>query len=157
MNNITKGLAYLLVMCLLLTAGGFYYHKTATPETTPTPTPTPTPEPTPSVVVTEEEFIAQSTSIYNYALQQFQNDSSLGGLETSYCNVEGCINTLSQSFEGYNYSITISAGKVLKYYITNGVYQYFYVGDELKTEMISNPGKISELDPSEVITITSNM
>ena len=160
MNNVSKALAYLLVIFLLLTGAGFMYHKQIE-KATPTPTPvdnTPTPEPVDNTPVSEDyAFVVQAQAIYQSAQTQWQSDSANGQTEFTYCSVAGCASGVNGGFAGYNYYITVSNGNIIKYYVTNGVYQFRYVGDGLFIENIANPVKVSDVVESDVITIEPNM
>ena len=161
MNNITKALAYLLVLFLLLTGAGFMYHKQmekANPTPTPTPDVTPTPEenPNPEGTVEDNGFKDQALEIYNAALQKYVNDPAVAGTEVVYCNVDGCTNNVDSTFEGYSFNVAVNNNNITKFYVTNGEYQFVYVGDNLDMTTIAGK-KISEIDPAEVITITPSM
>ena len=163
MNNVTKALAYLLVMSLLLTAGGFYYHKTAEKNNvTPTPsnnTPTDvTPSENPTPVEGNNDFVVQAQTIFQQAQQQWTADSQTEKIQRVYCNVDGCAAGVAGTYDGYQYNITVNeTGNVIKYYVTNGEYQFSYTGDGLFIEQITNVAKISDIDPSQIITITAEM
>ena len=150
MNNVTKALAYLLVMSLLLAGGGFYYH---TQEAKQTPTPTPTPQVDPSA-----EFIDQIKLIYQTAQQQAISESSTEAGDKTYCNVDGCEKNLNSQFVGYSFNIQInSSGNITKYFVTNGTYQFTYVGDGLAIDNINNVTRIADINQEQVITITPGM
>ena len=159
-SNITKALAYLFVMFLLLAVGGFYYHKTAE-KVTPTPTPVdnnPTPVDENPVPTADNDFIVQAQTIFQGAQQQWMNDSVNTTEPITYCDVEGCAAGVNGIPEIYKYYVGFNqSGNIIKFYVTNGEYQYVYVGDGLFIENITNPSRISDIDPSEVITITANM
>ncbi len=149
--NITKGLAYLLVIFLLLTGAGFMYHKQMEKET-PTPT---TPDVQP--VSNDSTFVVQAQSIFQAAQQTWQADTQEEQVEKVYCNVEGCAKGVNGSFDYYYYVAINNTGNIVKFYVTNAEYQYGYVGEGLFIDAIANPTKISDVDPSQVISISSNM
>ncbi|MBP5684304.1 MAG: hypothetical protein J6X02_03510 [Bacilli bacterium] len=151
MNNITKSLAYLLIMSLILTAGGYYYHLSEDKDNNSSNTPT-------TIVNEEEEFTSNVKLLYNKVQTQWISDSMLSEDDLTYCNVDGCIKGVDEVPSGYLYNATVNkAGLFVKFFVTNGVYQFTYIGEGLKQEDITTASKISDIDPNEVVTILPSM
>lgn len=162
MKNITKALAYLFIMSLLLAIGGFIYHKQETPAPVDNNTPAPVDNTTPSentdvtpVVQGDSEFISKANEVFNAANQTFQAETEK--TDKKYCNVDGCPAGLNGAFDGYRYFVAVNAtGNIVKFYLTNDNYQFGYTGEGLFIEGITAT-KISDIDPGQVINIKSEM
>jgi len=165
MKNVTKALAYLFIMSSLLAVGGFIYHKQLTPAPVDNNTPAPVDNNTnpdantnPDVTPTpadDSEFISKANEVFNVTNQTFQAETEK--TEKKYCNVDGCPAGLNGAFDGYRYYVVVNAtGNITKFYLTNDNYQFGYTGEGLFIEGISAT-KISDIDPGQVINITSEM
>ena len=159
MGNIKKVLIYLLIIFVLLGVGGYYYHKKAENKVPESNTPEDnTSQTTPVNIDTEEEFVTKIKEIYNLATADWISKAFSEVEETAYCNVDGCEKVLSNTPDKYIYYIAInSQGKVIKYYVVNGTFQYTYLGEELLLDNITDIKKSSELTQEELILISSRM
>ena len=160
MKKATNIIAFLLLIFLILGGLGFYYHnKNAnTNANNNSVLEEENPNDYEPVIDQRAAFLNNTIELYKYAQQQWISDSMLETRDLAYCNVDGCEKTLSQGYEGYTYFISFDkTGKVNKYYITNGTYQYGYTGEELLVENISEVQEINGLEEQDIITITPNM
>ncbi len=102
-------------------------------------------------------FTIDAQGIVTAAQKQWIMDSRDTASERIYSKCSnGCDNTLDYSTNSDYYIEFARDGNILKYYITNGEYQFKYVGDNLTIEEV-NPVAINEVSDEDVIVITPNM
>ena len=107
----------------------------------------------------ENSFKTEIKEIYKTAQNQWMQDSMFKTDEKVYSRCKsGCTNSLDLSGRSeLEYYIKLNkSGKVVKYYATDGTFQYSYSGNELLITEINNIDKIAEIDSSEIITISNN-
>ena len=102
-------------------------------------------------------FTIDARSIVTKAEEQWIIESRDTVSERTYskCN-NGCDNNLAYSTNSDYYIEFARNGNILKYYITNGEYQFKYVGENLSIEEVK-PVAINDVSDKDVIVITSNM
>ena len=105
----------------------------------------------------KNSFTTEVKEVFKIAQQQWISDSMFDTSDKVYTRCKTCTGKeldLSGRTE-LDYYIKINkAGNVIKYYATDGTYQFGYSGDGLAIENIRDVEQVSEIDESNVITIT---
>ena len=97
--------------------------------------------------VEEKEFIEGAKEIYKAAQTQFVTDSIIESMEREYTSLEG-------TPEGYTFLVNLSdVGKITRYYVTNGTYQFVYEGTDLNLTDITAVTVSSLNNESKVPTL----
>ena len=105
-------------------------------------------------------FETEVKNIYSAAEKEWINDSLNGSGEKiySHCNAGNCGKDLKlNGGRNLEYYIEFDTdGKVVKYFATNGNYQYRYIGEGLKATEINNIEFIPDIPESNKVAITSD-
>ncbi len=105
----------------------------------------------------KNSFTTELKNIYKVAQQQWMTDSMLTTGEQTYSRCKTCTGKslqLSGRTELDYYIKIDKSGKVVKYYATDGTYQFSYDGDLLATQ-INNVEEVAGLEDDEIIKITN--
>ena len=106
----------------------------------------------------KNSFTTEVKQIYKTAQQEWISDSMFSTSEQTYSRCKTCtgksLNLTGRSELEYYIKIN-KAGDVVKYYVTDGSYQYSFNSGKLLIEDIENIKQISELEDDEIIQITS--
>ncbi len=106
----------------------------------------------------QNAFETEIKEIYKTAQQQWIADSMFNTQSRTYakCSSETCPNKLDMSGRSeLEYYIKLDkSGNVVRFYATDGTYQYSYKGNGLKVENISNIEQVSKIDEEEIIEIS---
>ena len=107
----------------------------------------------------KNSFLNEVKTIYKTAQQSWFTDSVFSNEEQIYSRCSSCTGkSLKLSGRtGIDYYIKLNkSGEVVKYYVTDGVYQYSYNDDEpLTVESITDAQTVADLASNQIITITS--
>ncbi len=105
----------------------------------------------------QNSFESEVKNIYKSAQQEWMKDSMFDTQNIVYarCN-ENCSKKLQLSGrEEIDYYIEVDkAGNIIKYYVTDGTYQYEYNGTGLKIEEIGNSKQVAKLESANILTVT---
>ncbi len=106
----------------------------------------------------ENSFMTELKQIYKVAQQQWVTDSMVTTGEQVYSRCNNCTGKslqLSGRTELDYYIEVDKSGKVVKYYATDGTYQFTYDGDLLATQ-INNVERVADLSEDEILRISNN-
>ena len=106
----------------------------------------------------ENTFTTELKNIYRTAESQWISESMFDTEEKVYSRCKsGCTNPLNMSGrEELEYYIKLDkSGKVVKFYATDGTYQFEHNGDLLLTN-IQGVEKVADLSESEIVTVKNN-
>ena len=107
----------------------------------------------------QKAFETEVKNIYGVAQETFINDSLYDGSGKTYshCNNGSCNDKLKlNGGKNMEYYIEFdSSGNVIKYYATNGSYQYSYEGAGLKKDQIGNTEYVPNVSEDNKVVITN--
>ncbi len=107
----------------------------------------------------QNSFENELKNIYKSAQQEWMKDSMFDTQNIIYSRCsENCSNELDLSGrKEIDYYIEVDkAGKVIKYFATDGSYQYEYKGKGLKIEQIGASKQIAKLESNKILKISCN-
>lgn len=107
----------------------------------------------------KNSFLTECKQIYKTAQNKWMNDSLFKTSEQTYKRCETCSGkTLDLSGrKEIDFYITLNkAGKVTRFFATDGTYQYSYNGDDLLIENIIDASSVSDLTSERIVTISNN-
>ena len=107
----------------------------------------------------KNSFTNEAKSIAQTAEQEWINDSMLSTDVVVYsrCSI-GCVHPLQLSGRGnIDYYIKLDReGKIIEYRVTDGTYQFEYIGTGLNIEDIKDVKEISSISEDEVVVISND-
>ena len=108
----------------------------------------------------KSSFETEVKQIFKLTKSQWMSDNLTSGNEAIYSKCEnGCNNPIKSmdARKGLNYYIKVNGtGKITKFYVTDGTFQYSYNGEELKQEDIKDIQIIAELNNEDIIVVDGN-
>jgi len=107
----------------------------------------------------KNSFTTEIKEIYKVAQQTWMSESMFKTEDKVYVRCDGCTGQeldLSGRDELKYYIKINKAGKIVTYKATDGSYQYVYNGDGLLIENINDVEQISEINESNIISITDD-
>ena len=104
----------------------------------------------------KSSFTTECKRIYKVAEQAFMNDSLYEQTEREYAKCDECTQKQLDlsGRDNIDYYIKFNkGGKVVKFYVSDGDYQYEYDGEDLLIENIDGIQTVAELNEDEIINI----